>query len=174
MFNTPNELASLAKIAQAPARDFQHWRAGVALERPTLLTGVAQTVLSYKVPPSYSLVVTGCQQWTSAPLTGTTPGTPPAVQPLIAWGSLYGWFAIDDQEITDKFAPLFSVSEGGLILTFPPGQCARFYILNGGPDITQEFALAFNFSGFLTLPEHAERLEPMRTIVPNASQLACP
>lgn len=175
MFNTPNELASLARIAEAPARDFKHWRAAIALENTPLLTSTDVTVLSYKVPPNLSLVLTATEQWLSAPLTGPTPGTPPAVQPVLAWGSLFGYFAIDDQEITDRSAPMFSVGKGGCLLVFPPQQCARFKIWNGGPAINPaQFALAFSFSGYLTLPEHAQRLEAMQTVVPNASELACP
>jgi hypothetical protein len=161
------KLKNLALIAQAPPRDFQHWQAGVALETPTFLTAAPITVLSYKVPAGYSLVITDIDHWVSNPMPGPTPGAPPAVQPLLVWGSLFAYFAINDEEITDKSAPLFSVAKSGKLLIFPQGQCARFKVWNGGPAINPaQFSLAFNFSGFLTLPEHAARLQSMASIVP--------
>ena len=169
------QLKHLAQLAEAPPRDFQAWHTSVVYNTFTLNVGVPNRVLSYKVPNGYSLVLTEMQSWVSNPLPGPTPGAPPAVQAVLNWPFLYGYFGIDDDLLTDRTTPYLSLAKGGLLLVFPQAQCARFHLVNGGPgNIVNEFAMSFTFSGFLTLPEHAARLQPMQSIVPNTSELNCP
>lgn len=169
------ELKHIAQLAQAPARDFQAWHTSVVLNTCTLNVGSPLRLLSYKVPNGYSLVLTQVQSWFSAPLAGATPGTPPATADVLNWPFLYGYFGIDDDLVTDRTTPYTSLAKGGLLLVFPQAQCARFHLVNGGPgNIVNEFAMSFIFSGYLTLPEHAARLQPMQSIVPNSNELNCP
>ncbi len=171
--SVPGDLHHLAAIASAPVRDFRHWRAGVALERPTFAINGTVRVLSYKVPKGYSLVLTDVQSWVANPYTGATPGNPQPTSEVLNWGSLFGYFAINDDIVTDQNTPYFAVSKGGLLRVFPPTELARFWLYNGGPAITPgQFSMSFIFSGYLTLPEHAARLEAMQTVAPNSSELS--
>jgi hypothetical protein len=166
--NIASQILDIARLAEAPPRDFTPWQVGRVIQT-NWQTGAPVTVLAYTLPVGLSLVVTRVDSWVSEAYNpGTTPGIPKAVQPVINWP--LGWRAnwqSDDEVIAGRFSLYTVLGQGEQLLVFAPKSTARFVMSYDGPNqASPEQSFQFRFFGFLTLPEHAERLIKNQSLTP--------
>lgn len=168
MTDIATQILAISHLCDAPKRDFKPWTVARILQT-TWTPNTDVDVLSYAVPKGFSLIVTRVDSWVSeAYNTATTPGVPKAVQPVINWplGFNARWYA-DSNVVAGRFSRYTVLGQGEQLIVFPSNTVAKFAMVYDGPPITSaEQAFQFRFFGFLTLPEHAERLIPNQTLTP--------
>jgi len=168
MTDIATQILSLARLAEAPTRDFRPWQEATVVQIPWQ-QGVAVAVLSYKVPKGFGLVVTRVDTWVSGAYNlASTPGTPKEVEEIITWPN--GWDAAwrnDGEIVAGRFSNYLALGKGEQLIVFPPDATAEFLMTYSGiNEVTPEQSFAFRFFGFLTLAEHAERLTKNQSLTP--------
>lgn len=168
MTDIATQILAMSRLAQAPPRDFKPWQVAKVVQVPWQ-NGVSVDVLSYQVPKGFSLIVTRVDSWVSeAYNVAASPGTPKAVQPVINWPSGFNarWQSNNDV-IAGRLSLYTVLGDGEQLIVFSPRVLAKFVMTYSGPNmVTSEQAFQFRFFGFLTLPEHSERLIPNQSLTP--------
>ncbi|HEX9005398.1 MAG TPA: hypothetical protein VGB07_36160 [Blastocatellia bacterium] len=168
MTDIATQILAISRLAQAPPHDFKPWQIAKVVQTPWQ-SGVGVEVLSYQVPKGFSLVVTRVDSWVSeAYNVAATPGTPKPVQSVINWppGFTARW-QINSDVIAGRLSLYTVLGAGEQLIVFPPRTLAKFVMVYSGPNqVAAEEAFQFRFFGFLTLPEHSERLIPNQSLTP--------
>lgn len=166
--NIAREILDIARLAEAPPRDFKPWQIARIIQ--TAWQGSTPVdVMTYRVPKGFSLVVTRVDSWVSeAYNTAATPGTPKPTQPVINWPTGFKALWQSDTEVIAGRDSLYTVlGQGEQLIVFPPFALARFVMTYDGPNLgAAEQSFQFRFFGFLTLPEHSERLIKNQSLTP--------
>lgn len=168
MKDIANEILSIARLAEAPPRDFKPWQIS-AIAQVAWQGSVPVEVMTYRVPQGFGLVVTRVESWVSeAYNTASTPGTPKPVQDVINWPTGFKAQWQSDSEVIAGRDSLYTVlGQGEQLLIFAPKALAKFVMTYDGPNQgTAEQSFQFRFFGFLTLPEHSERLMKNQSLTP--------
>jgi len=168
MSNIAKEILDIAALAQAPPFDFKPWTMARIVQQ-AWQNSVPVDVLSYTPPDGLALVVTRVDSWVSEAYNpAATPGTPKPVQDVINYppGFKANWQS-DNEVLAGRFSLYTVLGQGEQLIVFAPRTVAKFVMSYDGPNQgAAEQSFQFRFFGFLTLPEHAERLIKNQTLTP--------
>ncbi|HMV87617.1 MAG TPA: hypothetical protein PLD20_05775 [Blastocatellia bacterium] len=165
MNDIAGQILNLARLAEAPVRDFRQVLLSTVVQR-IWTSGDNIEILPYNVPEGYNLVVTRVDSWVSGPYNpATSPGAPLPTQPVLLSTDFRLYWQVNNEKLTGFLSPYFVMGQGEQLIVFPGGDKAQLMMaFNGISAITPEQAFGFRVTAFLTLPEHGERLLKNQTL----------
>lgn len=159
MNDIAGQLINLARLAEAPVRDFRPVLLSTVVQR-TWVFGNDLEILGYDVPEGYNLVATRVDSWVSAPYNlAASPGAPLPTQPVMLDFDFRLYWQVNNEKLAGFSSPYFALGQGEQLVVFPGADRAQLMMrYTGITAVAPEQAFGFRVLTFLTLPEHGERL----------------